>query len=101
MIELNIAKTNQMEVKRRVEYELVNQDDLKDMVFIVIRDENKIVIVDESKAVGHIELGNQYVNNENIVKQFSRNIIEYDGCKDVLSSKINYVIENYLLTTTC
>lgn len=98
MVELNIIKTGQLEVKRVMEYELVTQEDLKDVIFIVVQSHNRILALEKDVIIGHMELQNDYMNNEDTILQFSNNVIRYDTYKDILSSKINYIIEDYLLT---
>ena len=98
MVELNIIKTGQLEVKRVMEYELVTQEDLKDVIFIVVQSHNRILVLEKDVIIGHMELQNDYMNNEDAILQFSNNVIRYDIYKDILSSKIKYIIEDYLLT---
>ena len=98
MVELNIIKTGQLEVKRVMEYELVTQEDLRGVIFIVIQSHNRILVLEQDVIIGHMEWQNDYINNEDTVLQFSNNVIRYDTYKDILSSKINYIIEDYLLT---
>ena len=98
MVELNIIKTGQLEVKRVMEYELVTQEDLRGVIFIVIQSHNRILVLEQDVIIGHMEWQNDYINNEDTVLQFSNNVIRYDTYKNILSSKINYIIEDYLLT---
>ena len=98
MVELNIIKTGQLEVKRVMEYELVTQEDLRGVIFIVVQSHNRILVLENDVIIGHMELQNDYMNNEDTILQFSNNVIRYDTYKDIISSKINYIIEDYLLT---
>ena len=98
MVELNIIKTGQLEIKRVMEYELVTQEDLRGVIFIVVQSHNRILVLENDVIIGHMELQNDYMNNEDTILQFSNNVIRYDTYKDIISSKINYIIEDYLLT---